>query len=63
MRDYRCRSCGRLLFRSPEPHGRVDIVCPERRCRVFQTVLLESEQKAAALTPAPGARRLTPETA
>jgi phage FluMu protein Com len=64
MREYRCRSCGRLLFRSPspDPHGRVEIVCPDRRCRAFQAVLLEPERESG-LTPLPAARRLTPETA
>ena len=62
MREYRCRGCNRLLFRSPDQHGRVEIVCPDRRCRMYQTVLLEPDREPG-LTPVPPARRLTPETA
>jgi phage FluMu protein Com len=63
MREYRCKSCHRLLFRSPDRHGRVEIVCPDRRCRVIQTVYLEPDERPAGLTPLPAVRRLTPETA
>lgn len=38
MRDYRCRKCGRLLFRSDAPRGRVQAICPDRRCRTAQVV-------------------------
>jgi phage FluMu protein Com len=61
MREYRCRSCGRLLFRSPDQKGRVDIVCPDRRCRVMQTVFLAPEREPV-LTPLTKARTLSPET-
>jgi len=35
--EVRCRHCGRLLFRAEEKGGRVEIVCPDRRCRRMQT--------------------------
>src|SRR5262247_3030282 len=58
MREYRCRSCGRLLFRSPDQHGRVEIVCPDRRCRAIQTVFLEPETRERPRPP--GDTGLTP---
>jgi len=63
VREYRCHRCHRLLFRSPDQKGRVEIVCPDRRCRAIQTVFLEPERPAVPLTAPPAPRRLTPETA
>jgi len=42
VREYLCRnpSCRHLLFRTAEPRGRIETVCPDRRCRQLQTVLL-----------------------
>lgn len=41
VRDYHCRKCGRLLFRSPDERGRIETVCPQRQCRELQTVFLQ----------------------
>lgn len=38
--EVRCRHCGRLLFKAEERGGRVEIVCPDRRCRRMQTHVL-----------------------
>lgn len=46
-RDYSCRKCRRLLFRSDAERGRIETVCPERTCKELQTVLLGGEQAAA----------------
>jgi phage FluMu protein Com len=40
MVDVRCRDCGKLLFRA-DARGRVEIVCPDRRCRRYQTKTLQ----------------------
>lgn len=43
LRDYRCRKCGDLLFRSADERGRIETVCANRRCRTIQTVLVGVE--------------------
>jgi phage FluMu protein Com len=37
MVEVRCRDCGRLLFKIDADRARVEIVCPDRRCRRMQT--------------------------
>jgi phage FluMu protein Com len=39
MSEYRCRRCGRLLFRA-EATGRVEIACTNRQCGIIQTIPL-----------------------
>lgn len=41
-RDYRCRHCGRWLFKSDAGYGKVTITCPDRRCRRAQVILLST---------------------
>jgi hypothetical protein len=54
MAEYRCRvkTCNRLLFRSDAERGRVEIACPARDCRVYQTVYLGGYQRAGGGNPA-----------
>lgn len=40
MVEVRCRDCGKLLFKA-DAKGRVEIVCPDRRCRRMQTKQLQ----------------------
>jgi phage FluMu protein Com len=47
--EYRCRRCGRLLFRA-DADGRVEIVCPNRQCRTFQMVTVAASQVSLAAT-------------
>lgn len=47
MRDYRCRKCGHLLFRSNAGHGQVQALCSDRRCRTLQVVRLGDEEQRA----------------
>ncbi len=46
MIEYRCRNpeCRALLFRAhPTATGRIEVVCPNRRCRRGQTIVLAGE--------------------
>lgn len=43
MVEVRCRDCGRLLFRIDADRARVEIVCPDRRCRRMQTKTLDGD--------------------
>lgn len=43
MVDVRCRDCGRLLFRIDAEKAKVETVCPDRRCKRFQTVTLRGK--------------------
>jgi len=48
MAEYRCRNadCRALLFRAqPTATGRIEIVCPNRRCRRGQTIVLSDETR------------------
>lgn len=48
MVEYRCRNadCRALLFRAqPTATGRIEIVCPKRRCRRNQRVTLIDESR------------------
>lgn len=48
MAEYRCRNadCRALLFRAqPTATGRIEIVCPNRRCRRGQTIVLPDESR------------------
>lgn len=45
MVDVRCRDCNRLLFRIEADRARVEIVCPDRRCRRMQTKTLPGLQE------------------
>ena len=40
MNTYRCSACNRWLFASDAEHGRLQITCPDRRCRRSQLVKL-----------------------
>lgn len=37
MVEVRCKDCGRLLFKANASSGRIEIVCPDRRCKRYQT--------------------------
>jgi phage FluMu protein Com len=42
MVEVRCRDCGKLLFKAASTAtGRVEVVCPDRRCRRIQTKQLQ----------------------
>lgn len=43
MVEVRCRDCGKLLFKA-DGKGRVEIVCPDRRCRRYQTRQLQERE-------------------
>jgi phage FluMu protein Com len=45
MNEYRCRKCGRLLFKA-DADGRVQIVCT--RCNVLQIVYPKGQLQTAA---------------
>lgn len=48
MAEYRCRNadCRALLFRAhPTATGRIEIVCPNRRCRRGQTIVLAADSR------------------
>lgn len=48
MAEYRCRNadCRALLFRAhPTATGRIEVVCPNRRCRRAQTIVLAGETR------------------
>jgi len=48
LTEYRCRNadCRALLFRAqPTATGRIEIVCPNRRCRRGQTIVLAGETR------------------
>lgn len=34
--DVRCRNCGRLLLRIATEQARVEVVCPDNRCKRYQ---------------------------
>lgn len=34
--EVHCRDCGRLLLRASPACGRIEIVCPDRRCKRYQ---------------------------
>lgn len=51
LREYRCRRCHRLLFRSNGERGMVEAVCPDRRCKMMQTVRLEPREQEPAQVP------------
>lgn len=34
--DVRCKYCGHLFFKATGASGRIEIVCPDRRCRRYQ---------------------------
>jgi phage FluMu protein Com len=36
MIEVRCKNCRRLLFRAEEKGGRIEIVCPDNRCKRYQ---------------------------
>lgn len=40
MTEYRCRACRRLLFRSDATWGRLEALCPRKRCQTLQTIYL-----------------------
>lgn len=41
VKNYRCRRCGSLLFKSAGGYGRIQTVCAKRQCHELQTVFLE----------------------
>ena len=45
MVEVRCRDCGRLLFKADATAGRIEVVCPDRRCRRYQTHDLRSAKR------------------
>lgn len=45
MVEVRCKDCGRLLFKADPAGGRVEIVCPDRRCKRYQTHELPSGRR------------------
>jgi hypothetical protein len=34
--EVRCRDCGRLLFKIEADRARVEVVCPDKRCKRYQ---------------------------
>lgn len=36
MIDVRCRNCGRLLLRIDADRARIEVVCPDNRCKRYQ---------------------------
>lgn len=40
MVEVRCRDCGRLICKVDTERARVEAVCPDRRCKRYQTVNL-----------------------
>lgn len=47
LRDYRCRKCGRLMFRAVlAPGSRVQTVCWHGSCRSLQTVSVPGQAPA-----------------
>jgi phage FluMu protein Com len=43
MIDIRCKSCRRLLMRVEPKCGRIEVVCPDNRCKRYQQHLLKSQ--------------------
>lgn len=41
--DVRCRWCGRLLLRIAAEQARVEVVCPDNRCKRYQQHRLQRE--------------------
>jgi hypothetical protein len=59
LTEYRCRNadCRALLFRAqPTATGRIEIVCPNRRCRRGQTIVLPDETRAERCATVPHER-------
>jgi len=46
MQEYECRACGRYMFSTDAPFGRLRVICPDRRCSVSQIVYLGGPQNA-----------------
>lgn len=42
-REYRCKDCGKLLFKSDAPQGTVQAFC--QRCRALRAVVLTGASK------------------
>jgi phage FluMu protein Com len=40
MVDVRCKACGRLICRTDASCGKIEVVCPDKRCKRYQTVNL-----------------------
>lgn len=40
MVEVRCRDCGRLICKVDTERARVEAVCPDRRCKRYQTISL-----------------------
>lgn len=40
MIEVRCRDCGRLICKVDTERARVEAVCPDRRCKRYQTISL-----------------------
>jgi phage FluMu protein Com len=36
MVEVRCKNCRRLLLRAEPKNGRIEIVCPDNRCKRYQ---------------------------
>lgn len=51
MVEYRCRKCHRLLFRAEAERGKVQVICPDRRCRTAQLIFLTSEPELGVSAP------------
>ena len=62
MKDYRCRKCGHLLFRSNAEQGQVQALCSDRRCRTLQVVRLGGADQPTQ-TSEPNSAEHTPLTA
>ena len=44
--EVRCRHCGRLICKIAAERARIEVVCPDRRCRRMQTHLLTGRDQA-----------------
>lgn len=40
--DVRCKGCHRLLLRAEQTGGRLEVVCPDNRCKRYQQHRLNS---------------------
>jgi phage FluMu protein Com len=45
MLEVRCRDCRRLLFRIEAERARVEVVCPDKRCKRYQQVRLREAER------------------